>query len=156
MIVSEEQTETVSSSEEIVGTEEDAPKEDQDEQGTANTSHMMSDWNLSCASNKDATLDSQMDTVIEVKGSTTTVAVTWDQKDEEGEEVDDMEKTTDASDQMMDSGKDVYKNKKLLLHTFFLRKGRLAIPFYIFIINVAGVTLSVSASIQVPARVRVT
>lgn len=40
MIVSEGQTETVSSSEQVVRTEE----ENQDEQGTANTSHMISDW----------------------------------------------------------------------------------------------------------------
>ncbi|XP_070775211.1 nucleolin-like [Enoplosus armatus] len=75
----EGQTETVSSSEQGVRTEEDAPievKQDQDEQ------------------------DSQMDTVIEVKGSAATVTVSWDNKNEE---VDETEKKTDASDQMMDS-----------------------------------------------------
>lgn len=77
-VKTEGQTETVSPSEPIVGTSEDAPKEDQDEQ------------------------DSQMDPVIEVKGSTTTVTVSWDDKNKEGE-VDDAEKRTDASDQMMDS-----------------------------------------------------
>lgn len=46
-----------------------------------------------------------MDTVIEVKGSTSTVTVSWDKKNEEGE-VDDTEKGTSASDQMMDIGKD--------------------------------------------------
>lgn len=39
MVVSEGQTEAVSSSEQVVRTEE----ENQDEQGTANTSHVMSD-----------------------------------------------------------------------------------------------------------------
>ncbi|XP_078120262.1 nucleolin-like [Sander vitreus] len=72
------QTETVSLSKQIVVTEEDAPRKDQDEQ------------------------DSQMDTVIEVKGSVTTVAVSWDEKNEDGE-VEDAENRTNASDQMMDS-----------------------------------------------------
>ncbi|KAF1384111.1 hypothetical protein PFLUV_G00138900 [Perca fluviatilis] len=74
----EGQTETVSLSKQIVVTEEDAPKKDQDEQ------------------------DSQMDTVIEVKGSATTVAVSWDKKNEDGE-VEDAENRPNASDQMMDS-----------------------------------------------------
>ncbi|XP_031153936.1 nucleolin-like isoform X2 [Sander lucioperca] len=74
----EGQTETVSLSRQIVVTEEDAPRKDQDEQ------------------------DSQMDTVIEVKGSATTVAVSWDEKNEDGE-VEDAENRTNASDQMMDS-----------------------------------------------------
>ncbi|XP_078029323.1 nucleolin-like isoform X2 [Epinephelus lanceolatus] len=64
------QTETVSPRQEQVGTEEDAPKEDQDED------------------------DSQMDTVIEVKGNVSTVTVSWDQK---------TAKKTNGSDQMMDS-----------------------------------------------------
>ncbi|KAL7387567.1 hypothetical protein ABVT39_025507 [Epinephelus coioides] len=66
----EVQTETVSPRQEQVGTEEDAPKEDQDED------------------------DSQMDTVIEVKGNVSTVTVSWDQK---------TAKKTNGSDQMMDS-----------------------------------------------------
>ncbi|KAI3375134.1 hypothetical protein L3Q82_021653, partial [Scortum barcoo] len=57
---------------------------------------------LSCVSNKTASSDSQMDTVIEVKGITSTVTVSWDKKSEE-EEVDDTEKGTNGSDQMMDS-----------------------------------------------------
>ncbi|XP_042354463.1 nucleolin-like isoform X3 [Plectropomus leopardus] len=72
------QTESVPTSKEIVETEEDAPKEDQDEQ------------------------DSQMETVIEVKRNTSTVTVSWDKQNEEGE-ADDSEKRTNASDQMMDS-----------------------------------------------------
>ncbi|XP_049454951.1 nucleolin-like isoform X3 [Epinephelus fuscoguttatus] len=66
----EGQTETLSPRQEQVGTEEDAPKEDQDED------------------------DSQMDTVIEVKGNVSTVTVSWDQK---------TAKKTNGSDQMMDS-----------------------------------------------------
>ncbi|XP_049888733.1 nucleolin-like isoform X3 [Epinephelus moara] len=66
----EGQTETVSPRQEQVGTEEDAPKEDQDED------------------------DSQMDTVIEVKGNVSTVTVSWDQK---------TAKKTNGSDQMVDS-----------------------------------------------------
>lgn len=62
---------------------------------------------LSCASNKAASLDSQMDAVIEVKGNTSTVAVSWNENNEEGE-VDDAEKGTNASDQIMDTGKHVY------------------------------------------------
>ncbi|XP_068593788.1 nucleolin-like isoform X3 [Cebidichthys violaceus] len=58
------------------GAEEGAPKEDQAEQ------------------------DHQMDTVIEVKGSTPTVTVSCEEGD-----VDDPEKRTNASDQMMDSEK---------------------------------------------------
>ncbi|XP_031710487.1 nucleolin-like [Anarrhichthys ocellatus] len=61
-----------------VKTVEGAPKEDQAEQ------------------------DRQMDTVIEVKGITSTVTISWDKKNEGGE-VDDTEKGTNASDQMMDS-----------------------------------------------------
>ncbi|XP_059199999.1 nucleolin-like isoform X2 [Centropristis striata] len=44
--------------------------------------------------------DSQMDAVIEVKGSTTTVTVSWDKKNEE---VDDSENGTNANDQMIDT-----------------------------------------------------
>ncbi|XP_036938821.1 nucleolin-like isoform X2 [Acanthopagrus latus] len=44
-----------------------------------------------------------MDAVIEVKGSTSHVNVSWDEKNGEGV-VDDSEKTTDASGQMMDRG----------------------------------------------------
>ena len=47
-----------------------------------------------------------MDAVIEVKGSASHVNVSWDEKNGEGV-VDDSEKTTDASGQMMDRGKDV-------------------------------------------------
>ncbi|KAM8727789.1 nucleolin-like isoform 2-T2 [Acanthopagrus schlegelii] len=47
--------------------------------------------------------DPQMDAVIEVKGSASHVNVSWDEKNGEGV-VDDSEKTTDASGQMMDSG----------------------------------------------------
>ncbi|KAM6919991.1 nucleolin-like [Lycodopsis pacificus] len=63
-----------------VKTVEGAPKEDQAEQ------------------------DHQMDTAIKVKGSTSTVTISWDKKNEGGE-VDDTEKGTNASDQMMDSEK---------------------------------------------------
>ncbi|XP_054452258.1 nucleolin-like [Anoplopoma fimbria] len=70
-----------SSGELIVGTKEDAPKEEQDEQ------------------------DHQMDTVIEVKGRAVTASVSLDKKNKEGE-VDDQEKGTNASDQMMDSEKE--------------------------------------------------
>lgn len=72
----------VLSGEQIVRTEEMAPaestdmKKDQDEQ------------------------DSQMPAVIEVKGSTSTVTVSWDKKNKEGEVVD-AEKIANASDQMM-------------------------------------------------------
>ncbi|GAA6222589.1 nucleolin-like isoform X1 [Lates japonicus] len=81
----EGQTETVISSEQIVWTEEAAPTEspemkqeqrDQDEQ------------------------DSQMDAVIEVKGSTPTVTVSWENKSEG--EADDLERRTNPSDQMTD------------------------------------------------------
>ncbi|KAK9538960.1 hypothetical protein VZT92_004098 [Zoarces viviparus] len=61
-----------------VKTVEGAPKEDQAEQ------------------------DHQMDTAIKVKGSASTVTISWDKKNEGGE-VDDTEKGTNASDQMMDS-----------------------------------------------------
>ncbi|XP_044076321.1 nucleolin-like isoform X2 [Siniperca chuatsi] len=80
-VSTEGQTETVSSGEQIVRTEEEM-KQDQDEQ------------------------DSQKDTVIEVKGSTSTVTVSWDKKNDEGK-IDDMEKRTNASDQMMDSEKQI-------------------------------------------------
>ncbi|KAL3054597.1 hypothetical protein OYC64_017517 [Pagothenia borchgrevinki] len=73
-VVAEGQTEIVSSSKQIVVTE-DAPKENQDEQ------------------------DPQMDAVIEVKGSTSTVDISWDEKTQGG--VADAEKRT--SDQIMDS-----------------------------------------------------
>lgn len=64
---------------------------------------------LNYSSNKAAFLDSQMD--IEVKGNKSTVTVSWDKTSEGGEvDVDDMEKTTNASGQTMDSGKDVYGN----------------------------------------------
>ncbi|CAK6952269.1 nucleolin-like [Scomber scombrus] len=45
--------------------------------------------------------DSKMDTVIEVKGSTTTVTVSWDEKNEE-QQGDDAEKRTNTSEQMTD------------------------------------------------------
>lgn len=45
--------------------------------------------------------------MIEVKGSASNVSVSWDEKNGEGA-VDDSEKTTDASGQMMDSGKNYY------------------------------------------------
>ncbi|KAJ4937342.1 hypothetical protein JOQ06_001906 [Pogonophryne albipinna] len=73
-VVAEGQTEIVSSSKQIVVTE-DAPKENQDEQ------------------------DPQMDAVIEVKGSTSTVDISWDEKSKGG--VADADKRT--SDQIMDS-----------------------------------------------------
>ncbi|XP_034743046.1 nucleolin-like isoform X2 [Etheostoma cragini] len=72
----EGQTETVTSSKQMG--KEDAPRKDQEEP------------------------DSQMDTVIEVKGSATTVAVSWDKKSEEGE-VEEAENKANAIDQMMDS-----------------------------------------------------
>ncbi|XP_076601700.1 nucleolin-like [Chaetodon auriga] len=78
----EGQTETVSSGEQTVGTKRTELKgeeENQEEQ------------------------DSQMDAVIEVKGSTTTVTISWDEKKEEGQ-MDDSEKRTNASGQMMESG----------------------------------------------------
>lgn len=64
-----------------------------------------------------------MDTVIEVKGSKSNVTVSWDKKDEEGE-ANDVEMKTNAGGQMKDSGKDVYKDPKLLLHHISFRKGR--------------------------------
>ncbi|XP_010782013.1 nucleolin-like isoform X2 [Notothenia coriiceps] len=73
-VVAEGQTEIVSSSKQIVATE-DAPKENQDEQ------------------------DPQIDAVIEVKGSTSTVDISWDEKS--NRVVADAEKRT--SDQIMDS-----------------------------------------------------
>ncbi|XP_041658598.1 nucleolin-like isoform X2 [Cheilinus undulatus] len=79
----EGQLETVSSDEQIVLTEMDAPtestetkmQEDQDEE------------------------DSQMDTVIEVKGSVSTVNVTWDEKNEEGQP-DDKDENTSGTEQV--------------------------------------------------------
>lgn len=59
-----------------------------------------------------------MPAVIEVKGSTSTVTVSWDKKNKEGEVVD-AEKIANASDQMMVGGKDDYNNQKLLLHHIF-------------------------------------
>ncbi len=46
-----------------------------------------------------------MDTTIEVKGNQSTVTVCWDKN--EGEDVDEKDKTIDESGQMMDSGKNV-------------------------------------------------
>lgn len=68
---------------------------------------MMSKLILGCASNTFASLDPQKDDVIEVKGSASNVSVSWDEKNEEGA-VDESEKATDASGQMMDIGKDDY------------------------------------------------
>lgn len=53
-------------------------------------------------------LDSQVDSVIEVKGRSSNVTVSWDDKKEEGE-ADDVEMTTLAHDQMMDIGKCIHK-----------------------------------------------
>ena len=68
--------------------------------------------------------DSQTDAVIEVKGSQSTVTVSWDKKNEEGGEGDDGAETgTNESAQMMDTGKDVYGNPTLILHhLFFFQK----------------------------------
>lgn len=68
---------------------------------------------MSCANNNAASLDSQ-DTVIEVKGSASTVTISWNKENEEREV-----HAVIASDQMMDGGKDVYKSHKLLLHHIF-------------------------------------
>lgn len=76
---------------------------------------------LSCATNKAASLDSHMDADIEVKGSKSTVTVSWDKKNEEGE-MDDSDKRTNASGQMTESGKAVNKNQQWLLDHFFCRK----------------------------------
>lgn len=64
-------------------------------------------------------LDSQVDLVIEVKGKTSNVTVSWDDKKEEGG-ADDVEMRTTAHDQMMDIGKHIHKDPVLLFcHIFF-------------------------------------
>lgn len=57
-------------------------------------------------------LDPQVDLVIEVKGSTTNVTVSWDGKKEEGE-ADDLEMETNAHDQTKESGKKVKSYQKV-------------------------------------------
>lgn len=56
---------------------------------------------LNCVTYEASSLDSQVDTVIEVKGSTTTVTVSFEEKNEEQQD-DDAEKTRSTSDQMTD------------------------------------------------------
>ncbi|XP_029308927.1 nucleolin-like isoform X2 [Cottoperca gobio] len=70
----EAQSETVSSTKQKVGKDEAASKENRDEQ------------------------DSQMDAVIEVNGSTSTVAVSWDKKSEEGGEPTEIISSAEAVD----------------------------------------------------------
>ncbi|XP_051238407.1 nucleolin isoform X3 [Dicentrarchus labrax] len=86
---------SVKTEEQIVGKDEGSPtemkpEENQDEQ------------------------DSPMDAVIEVKGTKSTVTVSWDKKNEEGE-VDDTEKRTDESGQMMDTGH-IFTKRILTIH----------------------------------------
>lgn len=70
--------------------------------------------------NEMACLDSQVDSVIEVKGRSSNVTVSWDDKKEEGE-ADDVEMRTLAHDQMMDIGKCIHKYPVLLFcyYSFF-------------------------------------
>lgn len=90
----------------------------QEEQGNLNrfkwclVNELHNNHEMSC-------LDSQVDLVIEVKGKTSNVTVSWDDKKEEGG-ADDVEMRTTAHDQMMDIGKRIHKDPVLLFcHIFF-------------------------------------
>lgn len=82
---------------------------------------MISWRNSELCSNKAVSLDSQVDTVIEVTGCKSNVTVSWDKKNEEGE-ADDPEKRTNTTGQMMDSGTYSYKAQMLLCYIFFSEK----------------------------------
>ncbi|XP_041805639.1 nucleolin-like isoform X2 [Chelmon rostratus] len=60
---------------------------------------------MKCEEENQEDQDSHMDADIEVKGSKSTVTVSWDKKNEEGE-MDDSDKRTNASGQMTESGAD--------------------------------------------------
>lgn len=65
--------------------------------------------------NEMSCLDSQVDSVIEVKGRRSNVTVAWDEKKEEGE-ADDVQMRTNAHDQMMDIGKRIHKDPVFVLY----------------------------------------